>query len=306
MPPAQWIELKIAVPFEFVEPVAELFRRYGKGGVAIEHAGGWDPDAGEGPPPRPSAVIRTYMPKTPAYHSNREMVHIGLQLVGKITDLPELEERDIAEREWEEAWKAHFTPLRVGKRLAIRAPWHREEDDAPGGHADDVVIVIDPGLAFGTGHHPTTHRTLESMERLLRPGQRVLDVGAGSGILSVGAAKLGAEKVIGVEIDKVALKAGRTNLRANGVSGIARVYAGTLPSAHVPKGWADLVLANVNSVALANLAPELRHALKQGGWLVGAGILQERLASVEDAFAQAGLDVQERLYDDDWVALIAR
>ena len=306
MRPAQWIELKIAVPFEFVEPVAELFRRYGKGGVAIEHAGGWDPDAGEGPPPRQSAVIRTYMPKTPAYHSNREMVHIGLQLVGKITDLPELEERDIAEREWEEAWKAHFTPLRVGKRIAIRAPWHREEDDPPGGDGDDVVIVIDPGLAFGTGHHPTTHRTLESMERLLRPGQRVLDVGAGSGILSVGAAKLGAEKVIGVEIDKVALKAGRTNLRANGVSGVARIYAGTLPSPQVPEGWADLVLANVNSVALANLAPELRRGLKQGGWLVGAGILQERLASVEDAFAQAGLDVQERLYDDDWVALIAR
>jgi ribosomal protein L11 methyltransferase len=304
----QWIEFKIAVPFEFVEPVAELFRRYGKGGVAIEHSGGWDPDLGEKPPERPSAVIRTYMPKTPAFHSNREMVHIGLQLVGHITDLPELEERDIEEAEWEAAWKAHFTPLPVGKRMAVRAPWHREEDDPPelaGGAKRDVIIVIDPGLAFGTGHHPTTHRTLESLERLLVPGQQVLDVGAGSGILSVGAAKLGAGKVIGVEIDKVALKAGRTNLRANGVSGVARVYAGTLPSDQVPEGWADLVLANVNSVALVNLAPELRRALKPGGWLVGAGILQERLASVEEAFAQAGLDVQERLYDDDWVVLIA-
>ncbi|MEE8519445.1 MAG: 50S ribosomal protein L11 methyltransferase, partial [Dehalococcoidia bacterium] len=299
MPPKDWLEFKIEVPYEFVEPVAELFRRYGKGGVAIEEAGGWDPDLGESQPPRPSAVLRTYMPQTPGFRSNREIVHIGVQLISKITDLPPLEEREIKEREWEEAWKAHFTPLRVGKHLLVQPPWHR---DAP--KPDDVVIEIDPGLAFGTGHHPTTQRTLESMERLIKPGDHVLDVGSGSGILSVGAAKLGAGKVIGVELDKIALKAGRANLRSNHVSGTARFYGGTLPSEHVPEGWADLVLANVNSVALGNLAPELRRALKPGGWLVGAGILEERLADVEEAFAAVELTIRERIRDDDWVALL--
>ena len=296
-----WIELKVEVPFEFVEPVAELFRKYGKGGVAIEHAGGWDPDLGESPPERPSAVLRTYMPQTPAYRTNRELVHIGVQLIAKLTDLFGLEEREIAEREWEEAWKAHFTPLRVGKHLIVQPPWHRGEP-----REGDVVIEIDPGLAFGTGHHPTTHRTLESMERLLKPGANVLDVGSGSGILSVGAAKLGAGKVIGVEIDKIALKASRANLRANGVAGRVRCYAGTLPNPNVPPAWADLVLANVNSIALTKLAPELQAALKPGGWVVGAGILQERQAGVEEAFAACGLGVKERLFDDDWVVLICQ
>jgi ribosomal protein L11 methyltransferase len=294
-----WIEFKVEVPFEFVEPVAELFRRFGKGGVAIEEAGGWNPDEGEARPERPNAILRTYMPQTPAFRSNREMVHIGIELISKLTDVSPLEERDIAEQEWEDAWKAHFTPLRIGKRLIVQPPWRRGEE-----RPDDVVIEIDPGLAFGTGHHPTTHRVLEAMERLLEPGQNVLDVGAGSGILTVGAAKLGAGKIIGVEIDNIALKAGRANLRANGVSGVARFYAGTLPNDHVPEGWADLVLANVNSVALAKLAPELARASKPGGWVVAAGILTERQQGVEDAFAAAGLAIPERIYDDDWVALI--
>ena len=141
MPPKDWLEFKIEVPFEFVEPVAELFRKFGKGGVAIEEAGGYNPDEGESPPERPSASLRTYMPRTPGYRSNREMVHIGVALIAKITELTELEERDIAEREWEDAWKAHFTPLRVGKRLIVQPPWRRGEE-RPG----DVVIEIDPGV----------------------------------------------------------------------------------------------------------------------------------------------------------------
>lgn len=294
-----WLELKILVPFEFVEPVAELFRRYGKGGVAIEEAGGWNPDEGESPPERQSAIIRTYMPQTPGYRRNREIVHIGVQLVGKLTDLPELEEREILEREWEDAWKAHFTPLRIGRRLLVQPPWLREEAGP-----DDVVIEIDPGLAFGTGHHPTTNRTLECMERLMRPGLQVLDVGSGSGILSIGAAKLGAARVLGVEIDRVALKAGRINVRSNNVSGRVRFYAGTLPNENIPAGWAELLLANVNSVALANLAPELRRALAPGGRLVAAGILRERRQQVVDAFTAAGLSFVEEHHDGDWVTFV--
>ena len=302
MPPkADWTELKIEAPFEFVEPIAELFRRHGKGGVAIEQRGGWNPDEGESPPPRQSAIIRTYLPQTAAYQRHREMIHIGIALVGKITDLPPLAERTVAEREWEEAWKAHFTPLRVGKRLLVQPPWKRGEADP-----SDIVIEIDPGLAFGTGHHPTTHRTLEWTERLVKPGMHVLDVGAGSGILSIGAAKLGAERAIGVELDKIALKAGKMNLKPNGVADRVRFYGGSLPSPHIPAGSFDLVLANVNSVALTNLAPELARAMKPNASLVCSGILEERLPALEESFAAAGLRIIERTDDDDWRTLVCR
>ncbi|MCH6552349.1 MAG: 50S ribosomal protein L11 methyltransferase, partial [Planctomycetes bacterium] len=173
MPPKRWLELKIEVPFEYVEPVAELFHAYGKGGVVIEQAGVWNPDEGEPPPERPSAVLRTYMPQTPAFRSKRELVHIGVALIAKLTDLPELEEREIAEEEWEAAWKAHFTPLRVGHHLLVQPPWQTAEPQ-PG----DVVIEIDPGLAFGTGHHETTRLCLAALDQTVVSGVRVLEVGA--------------------------------------------------------------------------------------------------------------------------------
>ena len=124
--PKDWIEFKVEVPFEFVEPVAELFRKFGKGGVAIEEAGGWNPDEGETRPERPNAILRTYMPQTAAYKSNREMIHIGVALISKLTDVSPMEERDIAEQEWEDAWKAHFTPhAHTSVLLVFEPPFSR-------------------------------------------------------------------------------------------------------------------------------------------------------------------------------------
>ncbi|MBM3939452.1 MAG: 50S ribosomal protein L11 methyltransferase [SAR202 cluster bacterium] len=302
MPKRPWIELSIRLPFEFVEPAAELFRRYGKGGVAIEEAGGYNPDEGEGPPSRQSAIVRTYMPQTAAFRVNREMVHIGIQLIGHITDLPPMEEREIREEEWEAAWKAHFTPLRIGERLLVQPPWHRDSVTP-----DDVVVEIDPGMAFGTGHHPTTYRVLHTLQLVLprHPRARVVDVGAGSGILSIAAVKLGARSVTGIEIDKVAAKAGRGNIRANRVGRRARLLTGTLPNPDIPPGEADLVLANINSVVLVKMAVELRRLLKPGGEIIASGVLQERRQSVVDAFGEAGLGIRQEFHDDDWVTLLA-
>jgi ribosomal protein L11 methyltransferase len=297
----QWLELSIHVPYEFVEPVAELFRRYGKGGVVIEEAGGFNPDNGEQAPGQSSATLRTYMPATAGFQAKREMVHIGIGIFSQIHPLPALQELELAQDEWESAWKAHFTPLRAGKRLMIIAPFH---DYTPLG--DDVVIQVDPGLAFGTGHHPTTRRCLDSIELLVTPGCQVVDVGSGSGILGIAAAKLGAGSVTGVETDKVALRVGRANFRANGVAGRVRSFLGSLPHPKIPPGSTDLILANISARVLADLATELCKAMKPEGWLVASGMLDEQQAQVERAFAAAGLDVREALLDDDWVTLLAR
>ena len=296
-----WIEFKVKVPFEYVEPVAELFKKYGKEGLVIEHEGGWNPDEGESPPESPSAILRTYIPQTPAFKTNQEMLHIGLQLIGKLTELEQFEERKIEESEWENAWKAHFTPLRIGKHIIVQPPWHKLEPDNK-----SIVIEIDPGLAFGTGHHPTTRRTLQCLEEFIKPADNVLDVGSGSGILSIGAAKLGAAKVLGVEIDSVAVIAGRENLVSNAVSGKVRFYNGSLPNPNIPFEWSDLTLANVNSVVLAKLAPELNRSLKPNGTLITSGILMNRLKEVADSFSNNGFQIIEQFQDDDWISLVSK
>ena len=189
----------------------------------------------------------------------------------------------------------HSKPFRVGKRLLVQLPGHRGE-----AQPDDVVIEMDLSRAYGTAHHPTTRRTLECMEQLIKPGMSVLDVGAGSGVLSIGAAKLGAEVVIGIEEKADAYESAQGNVRRNRVAEQVSLYKGSVPSNYVPPGSADLVLANLDSQRLVALASELRRALKPQGRLVAAGIRQKQREQVERAFSKAGLTVLNEYLDNDW------
>ena len=195
--------------------------------------------------------------------------------------------------------------LRVGKRLrVIQPPWNHNEAQ-PG----DVAITVDLSRAFGTAHHPTTRRTLECLEELISPGMSVLDVGSGSAILSIGAAKLGAGTVVGIEKRPEALRSGQENVRRNQVSEQVSLYQGSLPSKHVPKGGADLILANLDGQTLVELAAELRRALKPQGRLVAAGIRQDKREQVVGAFSEAELAVIDEYSDrdggpSDWVTFV--
>ena len=302
MAKATWLEMSIRVPHEYVEPVAALFRRHGEGGVVIEEeAGGFNLDEGEQPPASPSATVRTYLPAASDFRVHRELVHIGISLISHVQPMPPLQEREVSEEEWESAWKAHFTPLHVGERLVVVAPFHAYEP-----RQGEVVVQLDPGLAFGTGHHPTTRRCLESLERLLKPSSQVADVGCGSAVLSIAAAKLGAGRVVGVDVDDVAVRVALANIQANGVTATVRCYHGTLPHPELKPGSSDLVLANISARALSELAPHLRQAMKPGGWVIASGVLQKQQAQVKEAFAAAGFSIREVLLDDDWVTLLAQ
>ena len=292
-----WLEFRVTVPPELVEPIVELFRRVLKQAPAIEEAGGFNPDEGETAPPDGLVTIRAYG-RADRWASRRQTrVETGFQLLSMIRPLPPLEMHRIRDQEWEEAWREHFHPLRVGQRLVVRI---KEVDYTA--REGDVVVILDSGMAFGTGHHPTTRMCLEELERRLRPGARVLDMGAGSGILAVAAAGLGATGVLAVEKDPSAVRVARRNARASGVAKRVRVVRGDRPPED--SGLFDLVVANISAKVLMDLAWDLARCLALGGVLIASGLLEERAEAVAQRFLEAGLQVEERRQEEDWVALV--
>jgi ribosomal protein L11 methyltransferase len=189
--------------------------------------------------------------------------------------------------------------MRVGRRLVTKPTW-RDHDAA----SDDVVLALDPGMAFGTGLHPTTRLCLAALEAVMdeRAPSRVLDVGCGSGILAVAALRLGAADALGVDTDPIAIESTLANAERNGLAGRLDARLGSLPSGEPPF---ELVLANLIASLLVRLAPDLAAELAPGGTLIASGIFADREGEVRDALTAAGLQVAARLAEGDWVALRA-
>lgn len=296
----KWLELSIRTTPEYVEPLSELFRRYGEGGVVVQEEGNWDPDNyPDDPGPPNSVVVRTYLPLNATARSRRGMIDVGVRLISYLQPMDGLQERVLEEREWEVAWKSHFTLLRIGARLVIKPTW---QEYTP--VAGETVVELDPGMAFGTGHHPTTRMCLEELERRVAPGMRLLDLGTGSGILSIAAVKLGAARVLALDIDGVAVRTARVNCRHNNVGREVQALLGTLPHPRALPGSFDLVLANITAKAIVSVARALADVLAPAGVVVASGIIRERQAEVERALQEA-LVILDRRYDGDWVTLVA-
>ena len=285
------------MPSELVEPVVQLFGRYGKNPPVVEEPGGFNPDEGETPSPG-VVQVRTYLPVNRRLSWRRTRLEVGIRLLSLIAPIPPMESRTVEPRDWEEGWKAFYTLLRVGPRLVVCPSW-TEYAASP----DEVVVRLDPGMAFGTGHHPTTRLCLAELERRMRPGAKVLDLGTGSGILAIAAAGLGASAVLGLDRDTTACTVARRNIRANGLARRVRVLRGSIPRPGV-SGF-DLVLANISAKVLTELAAPLAQTLAPDGRLIASGVLEEQSASVAEAFRGAGLQVHDVLTLEDWAVLVA-
>jgi ribosomal protein L11 methyltransferase len=301
-----WLELAVEADVEAVEAVSEILGRAAPGGTSLEPAFELvDEGLGARVDPTRPATIRAYLPARDLAAAERAATGISqalghLQAFG-LRPIGELRTRLVHEADWAEAWKAHFPVLRVGRRLVIRPTWRRHRR-SPG----DVVLALDPGMAFGTGLHPTTRLCLAGVEGLADrgavTGRRVLDVGCGSGILAITALKLGAASALGVDTDPIAVEATMANARRNAVARRLQARQGSLPSSESPF---DVVLANLIAGILVPLAPMLRDELRVGGSLLASGIFVDREAEVRAAFEANELAVVGRFAEGDWVALEA-
>jgi ribosomal protein L11 methyltransferase len=211
----------------------------------------------------------------------------------------ELTIRFVEEEDWAEAWKAFYRPLRVGCTLVIKPSWERFE-----GSAGDRVIELDPGMAFGTGSHPTTQLCLALLEERVGPGDRVLDLGCGSGILALAAARLGVRVALALDVDPIAVAAARENVRANGLAGIVQVVEGSTEAAG--EAPYDLVVANILADVIIGLASDLARLVRDDGLLIASGIIADRSADVTAALTAAGFHHEEARTQGEWWALVLR
>lgn len=301
VPNRQWIELAVVCDAEAVESVAELFARHGfNEGVAIEESFTQDPDGDNfAVDPEGPVTVRTFLHAADVKPGTIEAIRTSLWHLGRLRSVGDLAVNERAEEDWANAWKQHYSVHQVGNRVLVRAPWHDHEPE-PG----QVVIELDPGMAFGTGLHPSTQLSMLAVEEELKPGDRVLDVGIGSGILATGAALLGAASVDGVDIEPVAVRSAQENAERNGVADRVHVALGSVGPGEPFDGEYDLVVANIIARILIDLAPYLTAAVRPGGTLILGGIIDIKEDAVVDAFAAQGLALLRRQQREDWVVQV--
>ncbi len=290
---------------ELAEAVADVLARFAPNGVMTEQGVKFVDDEDEGTASGP-ITVRAYLPVDETLEERRQKLEEALYYLGRIQPLPAPRFQPIADQNWMEAWKQHYRPIPIGQGLLILPAWMESPEP------ERIAIKIDPGMSFGTGTHPTTQLCLqlleESVERTEMPkGLRVIDVGCGSGILSIAAIKLGAREVLGVDIDRESIRNSSENAATNsigeelvlGIGSVQEILRGEFP-------WksARLVLANILAPVIVRLFEAgLAELVEPGGTIILSGILVEQAQGVIEAGEAKGLQLHERRQMGDWVAL---
>lgn len=307
----QWAEVSVDTSHEATDLVSEILQELGAAGVVIEdpallneyiRSGLWDyTDLKES---EETEVVRVK-----AYWALDE------ELEGKLQNLSErlaslaqhgidkgagtVSWQAVADEDWAETWKEFFHTEKIGARTVIKPTW--EEYEAKAG---EIVVELDPGAAFGTGQHATTSLCIRALEDLVRPGMTVFDVGTGSGVLAIVAAKLGAKRVEAVDFDPVAVRVARENVRQNGAEDVVRTERSDLLKS--VEGEADLIIANIIADIIVRLFGEVKGSLAAGGTMLLSGIIEDRLADVVEAAGRHGFSVEKIEQEKGWAAVVVK
>lgn len=322
----KWHELTISTTEESIEMISNFLHELGAGGVSIEESGTLnkqrDTSLGQwyetplNDIPEGQAIIKGY------FAEESDIAAIEQELRPRIEELSEfdIDTGDYAiscvivdEEDWANAWKQYFKPIRVSERLTIKPTWE-EYTASPG----EQIIELDPGMAFGTGTHPTTALCLRTLESVIRGDEEVIDVGTGSGILAIGAIRLGARRVLALDLDPVAVSSATENVRLNGLDADIQVglsdLLGVLRNSEV-QGAAelpihvtvpvDLIVANILAEIILLFVDDVYAALKPGGTYIASGIYKNKEADVDAGLQAAGFRIIDRQRDQDWIAFVA-
>ena len=299
-----YLEVAVHTPAEGVEMISLIFEELGSGGVAIDdpallveyiESGRWDywefPD--EMLDRQRMPVVKGYLPVDDA-KQKLACIEERISKLNLSTE-PKIYIREVKEEDWATAWQAFYKPLNIGKRFFVKPSW--EEAAA---EPERITLELDPGMAFGCGNHPTTTMCLELMEDLIVGGEEVCDVGTGSGILAIAAAKLGASSVTAIDLDETAVKVAKENVRINDAADKVRVIHGNLLDHY--RDCPDLMIANIIADVIIKLSPDAYQLLKPGGTFITSGIIKDRAEEVLTAVKSSGFKLIERKTEGEWVA----
>lgn len=309
----KWSEISIHTTNEAVEPISNILHEAGASGVVIE-----DPfelvkeredQFGEiyqlNPQdyPEEGVMVKAYLPVNSFLGETvdeiKEAVNNLIQFnidIGKNS----VSVSEVNEEEWATAWKKYYHPVKISERFTVVPTW---EEYTPVS-SDELIIELDPGMAFGTGTHPTTVMSIQGLERIVKKEDVVIDVGTGSGVLSIAAAMLGAKKVTALDLDEVAVQSAKMNIELNKVHPVARVFQNNLLEGIQVK--ADVIVANILAEVIVRFTDAAAQCLKPGGYFITAGIIQQKKDEVKESIEAAGFQIEETVHMEDWISFIAK
>ena len=307
----RWYEVKVVTKSEAIEPISGIFYGLDVKGVSVEDPNDilnreqgpltWDfADINILEYGGKAAVVRGYFNETEsgeallAYVKGKvqELIDMGID-VGEGTISCQL----VKEEDWANNWKKYYKPTKIGENITIKPVW---EDYEP--LENEMVIELDPGMAFGTGTHETTRMCILALEKYVKADTTVFDIGTGSGILVIAAAKMGAKHVLGVDLDPVAVNSAKENVALNNLNNI-EILEGNLMD--LVEGKGDLIVANIIAEIITVLVDQVKDCLKKGGIFISSGIIKERESMVVEKLKSSGFAVKETIYDGEWVCIVA-
>lgn len=306
----KWIEIRVKTTEEASDAVTEMLTSMGAGGVAIE-----DPNDIRREIEKPNSLdyaddeflnnlgedvtIKAYFPGETNLIELVELIKEKIRFISGFLDTGKGYDghSEVDEEDWATAWKKYYKPFHIAESVVIKPTW--EEYKAKDG---EIIIEIDPGMAFGTGTHETTKMCAQLLEKYLKPGDAVIDVGCGTGILSIIAVKLGAEKVTAVDVDEVAARITGENCGLNGAEGKVSAFRGTLEDIKPEK--VDVVVANIIANVIVDISKIIPYYLKAGSFFVTSGIIRDRKQEVLDTYSKLGFTCEETLEMGEWVAIV--